>query len=87
MVRFIRDIINYVSLLEKSNSFREETVELPRSEYKTVYGENVKGEMFKNKFYTKFEYKKLVKSENDTKAKRIVEIEQKIQELIDNDTN
>jgi len=34
--------INYIELIEKCNRNKEK-IELPKSEYKTVYGENIRG--------------------------------------------
>lgn len=38
-------------------------MELPKSEYKTVYGDNIKGIMFRGRFYSKSEYEELRKQE------------------------
>ncbi len=77
------DTINYIELIEKSNR-NEENIELPKSEYITPIDENIKGIMFKDKFYTKSEYEELKKQENDTYEKRIAEIDRDIQKLIKN---
>lgn len=66
--------INYIELIEKCNRNKEK-IELPKSEYKTVYGENIRGVMFKDKFYSKSEYEKMIEQENDTIKKRIAEID------------
>ncbi len=55
---------------------------MSKAEYKTFYGKNIKGIIFKDKFYLKSEYEEMVKQENDTVEKRIVELEQKIQNTI-----
>lgn len=69
-------INNYIKLQGESNSYRNKIIEIPKAEYKTVYGKNIKGVMFKDKFYTKSEYDEMVKKENDTCEKRIAEIDQ-----------
>ena len=86
-MRIIVGTNNYIELQRESNSYRNKIIEIPKAEYKTVYGENIKGIMFKNKFYTKSEYEEMLRLENDTYKKRIAEIEQKIQDgYIDNKT-
>ncbi len=51
------DITNYIELLEKYNRHRR-IIELPKPEYKIIYGENIKGVVFKNKFYSNLNMKK-----------------------------
>lgn len=41
----IIDTINYIELLEECNRNRK-IIELPKPEYTTVFGENIKGIMF-----------------------------------------
>lgn len=52
---------NYIELIEECNRNRK-NIELPKPEYKTVYGENIKGVMFNGKFYPKSEYEEIRKS-------------------------
>lgn len=59
------DTVNYIELLEKCNK-NMKNIELPKAEYKTIYGENVKGVMFRGTLYHKSEYKKIIEQENDT---------------------
>lgn len=66
-------------MIEKYNRNREK-IELPKSEYKTVYGENIKGIFFKGNFYSKQEYEKIQKQEDDTIEKRIAEIDKMIEQ-------
>lgn len=80
MVKFI-NIINYTKLLDESNTNKTRTIALQKPEYKTVYGRNIKGVMFKNKFYSKLEYDEIVKKENVSLETCITEIDKKIQEL------
>ncbi len=56
------DTVNYTELLEKCNRNRK-NIELSKSEYKTYYGENIKGVMFRNKFYSVSEYEKIKSQE------------------------
>lgn len=49
-------------MLEECNRNRK-NIELSKPEYKTVYGENIKGVMFRGRFYSKSEYDKLRKQE------------------------
>lgn len=65
-------------MIKKCNRNREK-IELPKSEYKTVYGENVKGIIFRDKFYSKSEYEDIRKQENNTVKKRIAEINKLIE--------
>jgi len=68
------DTINYIELIEKSNR-NEENIELPKSEYITPIDENIKGIMFKDKFYTKSEYEELKKQEIIKQDKPILSID------------
>lgn len=56
-------MVNYIELLEECNRNRK-NIELPKSEYKTVYGENIKGVIFKGKFFSKSEYEEFRKQKN-----------------------
>lgn len=56
------DIVNYIELIQKSNKNREK-IELPKSEYRTTYGENIKGVMFGDKFYSVSEYEEIKNQE------------------------
>lgn len=76
------DTVNYIELLEKCNKNRK-NIELPKSEYKTVYGENIKGVMFGDRFYSLSEYEKMRNQEDDTIEKRIAKINEEIQKLIE----
>lgn len=73
------DTVNYIELLEKCNKNRG-NIELPKAEYKTIYGENIKGVMFRGMFYSKAEYEKMIEQENDTVEKRIIEVNQLIEQ-------
>lgn len=73
------DTVNYIEMIKKCNRNREK-IELPKSEYKTVYGDNVKGVIFRDKFYSKSEYDDIRKQENDTVEKRIAEINKLIEQ-------
>ena len=73
------DTVNYTDLIEKYNKNREK-IELPKSEYKTIYGENIKGAMFRGTFYSKSEYEKMIEQENDTIEKRIKELDKRIEQ-------
>lgn len=64
-------MVNYIDLLEKSNSFKDKIVKMPKPEYKTIYGTNIKGIVFKNKFYDKCEYDEMFQRKNDTHEKQI----------------
>lgn len=59
-------------------------MKLPKSEYQTVYGENIKGVMFRDRFYSLLEYEEIRKREDDTYEKRIAKINEEIQKLIEN---
>ena len=74
------DTVNYIELIQKCNKNREKT-ELPKSEYKTVYGENIKGVMFRERFYSVSEYEEMRKRENDICEKRIAKINEEIQKF------
>ena len=52
------DTINYIELLEECNRNRKK-MEFPKSEYKTIYGENIKGIMFRNQFYSVSKYEEI----------------------------
>ena len=52
------DTINYIELLEECNRNRT-NIQLSKPEYKTIYGENIKGVMFRNKFYSVSEYEEM----------------------------
>lgn len=66
-------------MIEKCNRNREK-IELQKPEYKTVYSENIKGIFFKGNYYSKQEYEKIQKQENDTIEKRILEIDKMIEQ-------
>ncbi len=68
------DIINYIKLLEECKRHKDRMIEMPKAEYRTVYGNNIKGIMFRDKFYSKAEYEEIVKQENDTLENRILKI-------------
>ena len=72
------DTSNYIELIEKSNKNRR-IIKLPKSEYKTIYGENISGIFFKGNFYSKDKYEEMQKQENNTVEKRIAEINQLIE--------
>jgi hypothetical protein len=71
------DTSNYIELIEKSNKNRR-IIELPKSEYKTVYGENIQCIFFKGNFYSKHEYEEIQKQENNAVEKCITEIDKLI---------
>lgn len=74
------DITNYIELLEECNKYKNIIMNLPKVEYKTVYGENIKGIFFKGNFYSKQEYEKIHKQKNNTIEKRITEINKLIEQ-------
>lgn len=78
------DTTNYIGLLKECNKYKNIIMNLPKAEYKTVYGENIQSIFFKGNFYSKQEYDEIQKQENNTVKRRIAEINQSIEHMTKN---